>query len=593
VISVYAQGPEANQNRAMQLEPNRDYLIGRDAEADFCIDWDRAVSAQQAVMRVDHNQVKVTQRKAARNPLYFNGQIVDECNVPVGSLFVLGQTQFVVQAGNQDSHGPLSPPVEKVTFDRAHLKAISFRDADRRIDVLSRLPEVIWGARNDADFYHRLANLLLAGLVHADAVAMVEIKPGSHTDVEVLHWDRRHETAGQFRPSSRLVSDSFDQHNSVLHIWDAAHRDRDDGYTAVAEFDWAFCTSVPTADQQRWGLYVAGKLNRPFPSNDSADAQPNDLQADVKFTELVAEIISAVQRLNTLERRQATLRQFFAPPVLQALGEDLNTDLLEPRECDVTVLFCDLRGFSQRAEESADNLIALLDRVSCALEVMTKQILAHGGVPCDFQGDAALGFWGWPLPDDQSAIQACRAALAILQEFQEKNLQADHPLAAFEVGIGLAHGRAVAGKIGTSDHVKVTVFGPVVNLASRLEGMTRPLHVPILMDEATAQLARMHLPGEAGRVRKLAKILPYGMETSLIVSELLPSLTSVPEISDAVIKQYENGVEKFIAGDWEAAYRELHAMPANDRASDFLMMRITQHNRIAPADWDGVIPLSK
>jgi class 3 adenylate cyclase len=62
-----------------------------------------------------------------------------------------------------------------------------------------------------------------------------------------------------------------------------------------------------------------------------------------------------------------------------------------------------------------------------------------------------------------------------------------HPLAGFQMGVGIATGRAIACKIGTADQVKLTVFGPIVNLASRLEGMTKILHAPILVDETTAE----------------------------------------------------------------------------------------------------------
>ncbi|MFZ9091462.1 MAG: adenylate/guanylate cyclase domain-containing protein, partial [Planctomycetaceae bacterium] len=117
------------------------------------------------------------------------------------------------------------------------------------------------------------------------------------------------------------------------------------------------------------------------------------LHADIRFSELIADIISALEGQRRLERQQSGLRQFFSPPVLETLGKDFDTSLLSPRECDVTVLFCDLRGFSHRAEIEADNLTGLLERVSMALEVMTDQILRFGGVTGDFQGDAALGFW--------------------------------------------------------------------------------------------------------------------------------------------------------------------------------------------------------
>ena len=100
---------------------------------------------------------------------------------------------------------------------------------------------------------------------------------------------------------------------------------------------------------------------------------------------------------------------------------------------------------------------------------MTHHILANSGVVGDFHGDAAMGFWGWPISMGNSIQQVCQAALAIQSEFALASAQPDHPLADFRAGLGIASGSAVAGRIGTTDQVKVTVFGPVVNLASRLE----------------------------------------------------------------------------------------------------------------------------
>jgi len=151
----------------------------------------------------------------------------------------------------------------------------------------------------------------------------------------------------------------------------------------------------------------------------------------------------------------------------------------------------------------------------------------------------------------------------------------------------------VAGKIGTREQVKVTVFGPVVNLASRLEGLTRQLHVSILIDEKLDQLIRSSQEHFEGRVRRLLHVLPYGMENSLVVSELVPALKDLPQLSDKNLTDFESGLEKFIAGDWAEAWRFLHSMPAEDRAQDYLAMQITQHNRTAPADWDGVVSMKK
>ncbi|MEZ6047713.1 MAG: adenylate/guanylate cyclase domain-containing protein [Planctomycetaceae bacterium] len=481
-----------------------------------------------------------------------------------------------------------------MAFDQQELKQIRFRDADKRLEVLANLSEVIRASRTEADLNSRLVNLILAGVPYAEAVAIVELTPQG--EVKINHWIRRHETAGGFHPSSRLIIDSLAQKKrSILHVWEK-REERDSNYTAVAEFDWAFCTPVECEQRPVWGLYLTGQKGyqpvEGLPHGKMAIEQ-SQLTADVKFVEIVSQLLNSVQRSNRLERQQAGFRQFFAPPILAALGDNPNTDLLEPRECDVTVLFCDLRGFSQRAEEASGDLIGLLDRVSKALGVMTLQILEHGGVTGDFQGDAALGFWGWPFASPTSAKQACLAALSIREEFSRIQTHKDHPLAQFQMGIGIAHGRAVAGKIGTAEQVKVTVFGPVVNLASRLEGMTKTMRVPILVDEPTANLIRKQVSHTEARVRKLGRILPYGLEKPLMVSELLPPANVEGTLTDAQLADYEAGVDRFLEGDWETAYQLLHGMPATDRAQDFLNLIIAQNNRTAPENWEGYIRMER
>ena len=230
--------------------------------------------------------------------------------------------------------------------------------------------------------------------------------------------------------------------------------------------------------------------------------------------------------------------------------------------------------------------------MSDALGVTTRHILQTGGVVGDFHGDAAMGFWGWPFAQPDAVARACRAALSIRAEFVAAARRPHHPLADFRLGIGLATGRAVAGKIGTVDQVKVTVFGPVVNLASRLEGMTKLLRAPILLDAATAEAARVLLPPGQARVRRVAVVRPYGCDTPLEVSELLPPQAELPELTDHDIAMYEAALTALHARDWQLAFQLLHQVTADDRVKDFLTVFIAERNRTPPADWDGVIPLA-
>src|SRR5262249_13160698 len=172
--------------------------------------------------------------------------------------------------------------------------------------------------------------------------------------------------------------------------------------------------------------------------------------------------------------------------VLAALAERPVAEVLRPREADVTVLFCDLRGSCRLAEEGEQGLAGTCERLSAALTIMTTHIIDKDGVIGDFQGDAAMGFWGWPLEREEQVEQAARAARAIHRDFPRAAQEPGHPLAGFTCGIGITHGRALAGRLGTADQFKVGVFGPVVNLAARLESMTKLLRVPILLDERAA-----------------------------------------------------------------------------------------------------------
>jgi len=406
----------------------------------------------------------------------------------------------------------------------------------------------------------------------------------------MLHWDQRLLVGSDFQPSGGLILEAIHQHQSVMHGWRGPADDDSQAFTESENYDWAFCTPVPGKSCQGWGLYIAGRFNVER-SGTAASSDSTDLREDVKFTELVSAMLGSLRQMRLLEHQHASLSQFLSPVVLDALaGEDPNV-VLAPRETEVSVLFCDLRGFSRETERHADDLPGLLQRVSKALGVMTHQIHQQGGVVGDFHGDAAMGFWGWPLAQDDAVVRCCRAALAVRAEFEATARQADSPLVGFHAGIGIATGKAVAGKIGTVDQVKVSAFGPVVNLASRLEGMTKILRAAVLLDETTAAAIRGVVPADVARVRRLAIVRPYGLDTPLEVSELLPPAQEYPELTDEHLGFYESALDAFLSGYWPEALELLHRIPSEDQVKDFLTVYIAQHNRVPPPDWDGVIAL--
>ncbi len=615
---LIAQGPKP-QDRWRRAIPAADVevTLGRTSEP-WTIPWDDRISRSHATMKWNGKALEITRLERARNAIFFRGSQRDHFSADVGEHFVIGQTTFTIldQQVEIDDLGSKSPAFAEQTFSAHLLRQNKYQDADKRIEALGKLPQIISSAANDKELCTRVVNLLLQGVPDASFVAILKTrdKDGSQatgkpqggvpaarddetnaaldldTGLEVLHWDSR--TLGQthFKPSEQLFRSAVSSQESVLHVWTRSQA-VDPSFTQTENVDWAFCTPVVSQACSGWAIYVAGAFSGHSDLATRVDDQSEKLQDDLKFTELTATTLGALREVRALQRRQDSLRNFFAPVVLDALGGQDPDEILTPRETDVSVLFCDLRGFSQQSEDAADRLLELLQRVSDALGVMTHHILANGGVVGDFHGDAAMGFWGWPIQNNRSIEQVCQTALAVQAEFDTASIQPDHPLANFRAGLGIASGPAVAGRIGTTDQVKVTVFGPVVNLAARLEGMTKQLQASILVDEPTADWVKTHVPSSMLRVRRVAKVLPYGMQTPLVVSELLPPESEHGYLQDEHLAAYEDALDHFLAGRWHDAFRALHQVPAEDQVKDFLTVYIAQHRRVAPPGWTGIIEL--
>ncbi|HVA47475.1 MAG TPA: adenylate/guanylate cyclase domain-containing protein [Pirellulales bacterium] len=592
MADLIAQGNEPHQRWRRTLRANQQFVLGRDAGI-YSTPWDAQISRHHASVCWTDGRLRVEKLAEARNPIFLSGQANEHFVLSAGEHFVIGQTTFTLASDTVKWLADLNRPVEEQTFSPQALERVRFRNADQRIEVLSRLPDVISGSVSENELFVRLVSMLLAGIPRASAVALVATSesPASGPPVRVLHWDRRLSGGDDFRPSQRLILDAVRRGESVLHIWEPERDASAALFTMSANVDWAFCTPVHGEACRGWGVYVAGQFTGSLLSE--RPAAPDDLREDMKFTELVAATLNSLRQTELLQRKQAALRGFFSPQILEAITHEDPEVVLAPRETEVSVLFCDVRGFSRRAERQAEHLLTLLDRVSKALGVMTHHILDKGGVFGDFQGDAAMGFWGWPIAQENMVERACSAALAIRLAFETAAREPGHPLADFRVGIGLATGRAVAGRIGTTDQSKVTVFGPVVNLASRLEGMTKILHSPILLDEPTSRAVRQQVAATVARSRRIAVVRPYGFEGPVEVSELLPPADVYPDLSDENIRDYEAALDAFVSGDWSQAVELLHRVPAKDRVKDFLTVYIAQYNRTPPAGWDGVVTLER
>ncbi len=217
------------------------------------------------------------------------------------------------------------------------------------------------------------------------------------------------------------------------------------------------------------------------------------------------------QRLRT----SGMFKRFLDPRVVTELVESGEIDHRNPAQSrEVSVLFSDIRGFTAMSEAaSAEDVVAMLNGY---FSKQVAVIFEHGGTLDKFIGDAIMAFWGAPIASPDHARMALDAAMqmsATLEEFREQLGPLGRKL---EIGIGVHTGRAVVGFIGSDARLDYTVIGDTVNLASRIEGMTKGI-ARILVSEATHDAV-----GEAYEWRDCGSHLVKGRETPVRLFEPLP-----------------------------------------------------------------------
>lgn len=635
VAELVVQGP-AGQIFRQRLVEGQVVRLGRAPANGWAVEWDRSISREHADLIWQNGQLSIACLPTAANPIKLRGQLLREVLVGGSEAFEIGQSSFYVDvaymsaanvvsqtmqatpeplirmpqptASEQEDDYPESLPenfdtrsyddlLEEHSYHDNDLRKVSFGDTERQMEVLSNLPQMISGSKTDMDLALMLCGMLLEAIPPAVAVAVAmfddadvhEMKKVDDPDAaipkpKVMRVQTRDDFDGRFTPSRRLLRKALRRGESVMHIVGEVDGSQ---FTMANSLGWAFCSPVNAESCVGWCLYVSGMGARDGNNFVTEDA----LKGDLRFTQLVAQLIGSIHTVRTLQEHKTQLSAFFSPKVIANLTKKGGAgDILAPSERDITVLFCDVRGFSRKSEQLRDDLYKLLESVKAALSAMTGGILAFDGSIADFQGDAALGFWGWPTPLPDGPMSACKAALAIMQAFnvppEEQGL-----LEGFSCGVGIAHGRAIAGQIGTSQQAKIGVFGPVVNQGSRIEGMTRQFGVGICIDETTAEFVRRLMPQEQGRVRRLARVRPKGMDTPLLIHELLPAEVEGDKISETVRLNYEAALEAIIAGRWGEGIERLNAVPDDDGPKQFLIAHMAKHSDTPPAEWDGAFSL--
>jgi len=292
---------------------------------------------------------------------------------------------------------------------------------------------------------------------------------------------------------------------------------------------------------------------------------------------LVAATIGA---LATEGREKAKLRavfsQYVAGPVVDRILADPARAKLGGERKELTVLFSDIRGFSLFAEAMApEELAAFLGEY---LTPMTELVLASGGTLDKYIGDAIMAIWGAPIDDAGHAAHACEVALkmqAALVGLNQVWRRSGKPAVA--IGIGINTGPMAVGNMGSAARFDYTVLGDQVNLASRLEALTKEYGIGILVGEATAKAA-----GADFVFREIDLVRVKGRAGAVPVFELLGRQ------GHAVEPGFARALAAYRARDFRAAREGFAALSADPVASAMAARCTVLAEAPPPEDWDGV-----
>jgi adenylate cyclase len=277
--------------------------------------------------------------------------------------------------------------------------------------------------------------------------------------------------------------------------------------------------------------------------------------------------------------------EYVAPELVEVMAEDPENYNMEGEKRDITTMFADVRNFTTISESLEAN--TLREYINRYLTDVSEDIRGNRGTLDKYIGDCVMAFWGAPVPLEDHAARAVASALQMLKTAKKLNQEyIERGWPPLKIGIGVNTGEVRVGDMGSKIRRAYTVMGDPVNLASRLEGLTKEYGVSLAVGEETMRAAPQFAYRELDRVRPKGKNEPVAIYEPLCLdSELDPAMRRA-------LNKWHEALALYREQKWdksEKLLRELIDDYPDDWLYDIFLESIEDFRASPPGpDWDGV-----
>jgi class 3 adenylate cyclase/CheY-like chemotaxis protein len=307
----------------------------------------------------------------------------------------------------------------------------------------------------------------------------------------------------------------------------------------------------------------------------------------VAFARSAATILENMLLLHHTNEMETSIRLVFSKFVPAEVIDDMiergsTASMLSGEKRNVAILFSDIRSFTTIAEDnSPENVVAFLNTY---FDTMGSIINQYGGIIDKFIGDAILAIFGAPQSFENNAERAVRAASQMLAALPTINPgKVKLPPKGFDIGIGIHEGDVIVGNIGSREKFDYTVIGDAVNLASRLEGLTKHYHAHLIVSQSVQDKLRHLL-----LFREIDSVRVKGKDIPTTIYKLEEARRHV--FTDEVMQDYNKGMSMYKIGNWDTGityFQNVLASVPDDYISRMYLERCIGYRDNPPGEgWD-------